>query len=155
MPGMWRSRKLVLRLTRTAGFHRTIELPTRPAEPWRSIDVAVSSVLRRIAIAVECWNSIGDLGGAIRSSHRKAVELAAVATARWADEGRSGLVWVMRATARNQELVARYPEVFRSAFPGSSRGWLRTLTTGAEPPMEPGLVWCDVGATRLYEWRRR
>ena len=63
--------ELVLRLTRTAGFQQRIELPTRPTEPWRSIDVAVASDLRRLAIAAECWNTIGDLGAAIRSSNRR------------------------------------------------------------------------------------
>jgi hypothetical protein len=61
---------------------------------------------------------------------------------------------VVRATARNRQLVARYPEVFASRFPGSSIGWVRALATGTEPPAEPGLVWCDANATRLYAWRR-
>jgi transcriptional regulator with XRE-family HTH domain len=147
--------ELVLGVSRAAGFRRRIELATRPAEPWRSIDVVVASDVRRLAIAAECWNSIGDLGAAIRSSNRKAAELAATAVGRWGEAARAGLVWVVRSTARNRELVARYPEVFSSAFAGASRGWLATLTTGAEPPADPGLVWCDVGATRLYEWRRR
>jgi hypothetical protein len=44
--------------------------------------------------------------------------------------------------------------VFASRFPGSSRRWVDALTTGTPPPRETGLVWCDVGATRLSEWRR-
>ena len=52
----------VLRLGRAAGYRGLVELPTRPAEPWRSIDVAlVDDVLRRLLV-VECWNSIGDIG---------------------------------------------------------------------------------------------
>jgi hypothetical protein len=53
------------------------------------------------------------------------------------------LVWVVRETARNRALLARYPEIFASVFTGSSRGWVLALTTGSEPPDEPGLVWCD------------
>ncbi len=64
-------------------------------------------------------------------------------------------VWVVRAAARNRALVARYPEVFAARFPGSSARWVAALTHGTEPPPEPGLVWCDVGATRLFAWRRR
>jgi hypothetical protein len=56
--------------------------------------------------------------------------------------------------ARNRGLVARYPEAFGSRSPGSSLGWVRSLTVGADPPGEPGLVWCDVAATRLFPWRR-
>jgi hypothetical protein len=51
-------------------------------------------------------------------------------------------------------LIQRYPEVFASRFPGSSRAWVQVLTTGSTIPAEPGLVWCDVGATRIFEWRR-
>jgi transcriptional regulator with XRE-family HTH domain len=146
--------ELVLRLTRASGFEVRFELATRQAEPWRSIDVGLALEQRLLAIEVECWNTIGDVGAASRSSGRKQAELEAVAIARWGPGARARLVWVVRATARNQDLVARYPEVFATRFPGSSRGWIETLTTGAEPPAEPGLVWCDVGATRLYPWRR-
>jgi hypothetical protein len=44
--------------------------------------------------------------------------------------------------------------VFDAKFPGSSLAWVRALTGCADPPAEPGLVWCDVGATRLFAWRR-
>ena len=62
-------------------------------------------------------------------------------------------VWVVRATRRNRDLVARYPELFASRFTGSSRAWVQALTTGSAPPSDLGLVWCDVRATRLYAWR--
>lgn len=147
--------ELVLRLGRARGLRRAIELPTRPGEPWRSIDVVLASDARHLAICAECWNSIGDVGAALRASNRKAAELDAIATGRWGEEARSGLVWVVRATARNRDLVGRYPEVFAAGFPGSSRAWVEALTSGAKPPAEPGLVWCDVSATRLFEWRQR
>jgi transcriptional regulator with XRE-family HTH domain len=147
--------ELVLRLGRACGYTGTFELPTRPTEPWRSADVALAAPQRRILILSECWNTFGDVGAASRSSTRKVTELEDLATARWGTEARVGLVWVVRATARNRALLARYPEIFASRFPGPSRAWVRALTEGIIPPAEPGLVWCDVAATRLVEWRRR
>lgn len=147
--------ELVLRLARPAGYEPSFELATRPAEPWRSADVALAKEARRLAIEVECWNSMGDVGAATRTTTRKVAELEALAIARWGAEAKVASVWVVKATARNRDLIARYPEVFATRFPGSSRGWVDALTTGAEPPAQPGLVWCDVGATTLFAWRRR
>ncbi|HET7472229.1 MAG TPA: helix-turn-helix domain-containing protein [Candidatus Limnocylindrales bacterium] len=147
--------ELVLRSGRRAGYDGRFELATRPAEPWRSADIGLIANSARRLVHVECWNSIGDLGAAARSSARKQAELAELAVARWGVGGTSSLVWVVRAMARNRALVARYPEIFASRFPGSSARWLAALTTGSPPPDEPGLVWCDVGATRLFAWRRR
>ena len=148
--------ELVLRLGRAVGYRGLIELPTKPNEPWRSIDVALVDDVRRRLVVVECWNTIGDIGGAARSSARKAAEAEALATARWGESPHAvGLVWVVRATARNRALIARYPEVFAARFPGSSARWVRALATvSEEPPDEPGLVWCDPAATRLFAWRR-
>lgn len=146
--------ELVLRLGRHAGFTATFELPTRPSEPWRSADVGLSSASQRAVVDVECWNSIGDIGAAARSSTRKQTELEALAVARWGTAARAGLVWVVRASARNRALVARYPEVFARRFPGSSRAWVKALTEGGPIPDEAGLVWCDVRCTRLFHWRR-
>jgi transcriptional regulator with XRE-family HTH domain len=147
--------ELVLRLGRAAGYSGTFELATRPAEPWRSADVGLAAAAARRLIHVECWNTIGDLGAAVRSSTRKQGELADLAVARWGTEGRSHLVWVVRATARNRALVARYPEIFARAFPGSSRRWVEALVSGGDPPAAPGFVWADVAGTRLFAWRRR
>lgn len=147
--------ELVLRLGRAVGYTGSFELPTRPAEPWRSADVGLASDDRCQLIHAECWNTIGDVGGAARSSARKLAELQDLAMARWGARSSTGLVWIVRATARNRALIGRYPEVFASRFPGSSSGWVKALTTGSDPPAEPGLVWCDVGATRLFAWRRR
>lgn len=147
--------ELVLRLGRAAGCPGSFELATRPVEPWRSADVGLRDDPRRRLILVECWNTIGDVGAAARSSDRKLAEARALAAARWGEAtAEVGLVWVVRATARNRTLVARYPEVFAARFPGSSAGWVRALVSGTPAPAEPGLVWCDVRATRLLAWRR-
>jgi len=146
--------ELVLRLGRRNGYDGAFELRTRPAEGWRSIDVVLASERRHRMICVECWNTIGDIGAAVRSSTRKRSELEDLLVARWGG-GSTHLVWVVRATARNRALVARYPEVFARSFPASSRHWVDALVQGWPPPAEAGLVWCDVAATRLFAWRHR
>jgi len=154
--------ELVLQLGRRAGFVRTFELATRPTDPTRSVDVGLRDDPRRLLVVVECWNTIGDVGAAARASERKRAEAEAlaIATAPLDEAGiavslRVRSCWVVRATARNRALVARYPHVFGTRFPGSSTQWLRALVGGAEPPAEPGLVWADVAAARLFAWRRR
>ena len=147
--------ELILRLGRGAGYGGSFELATKPAEPWRSADVGLASAAQRRLIDVECWNTFGDIGAAVRSSHRKRAELNDLAVARWGSAASAHLVWVVRATARNRALVARYPEVFARAFPGSSRRWVEAITRGAPPPDQPGLVWADVDGTRLFAWRQR
>jgi len=148
--------ELILGIGRRAGFVGRFELATRPAEPWRSSDVGLIDDGTRTLLVVECWNTIGDVGAAARSSSRKLAEASALAMARWGLGPMTvGLVWVVRATARNRAIVARYPEVFASRFPGSSAGWVGTLTRGTPPPAQEGLVWSDLAATRLIAWRRR
>jgi transcriptional regulator with XRE-family HTH domain len=151
-----RMQELVLRIGRRSGYATTFELATRPADPSRSTDVGLRNDRRRWLVLAECWNTFGDVGAAARSSARKQAEAEALAIA--LGEGRPhrvATVWVVRATARNRAIVARYPEVFASRFPGSSAAWVRALTSGGPPPDEPGLVWCDIAATRLFAWRRR
>ncbi|OGO58422.1 MAG: hypothetical protein A2Z32_08885 [Chloroflexi bacterium RBG_16_69_14] len=105
-------------------------------------------------LLVECWNTFGDVGAASRSTNRKRSELEDLAAGRWGPDAQVGVVWVVRATGRNRALLQRYPEVFAARFPASSRDWVAALTVGTPPPGDPGLVWCDVGATRVFEWRR-
>jgi hypothetical protein len=149
--------ELILRLGRAAGRPRTFELATRPSNPSASADVGLHDPRHGALILVECWNSIGDIGAAVRSTTRKVADTEALAVARGGDgrPWRVAAVWVVRATHRNQALVTRYPEIFAARFPGSSAGWVRCLVSGATPPTEAGLVWCDIDATRLFAWRRR
>jgi transcriptional regulator with XRE-family HTH domain len=146
--------ELVLGLGRRNGYDGRFELGTKPAEPWRSIDVVLAYEARHRMICVECWNTICDIGSAMRVSARKAAELEQMAVGRWGEDARVGLVWVVRATARNRSLVARYPEVFASRFRGSSQLWVAALTEEGDAPGEPGLVWSDLAATRVFAWRR-
>lgn len=145
----------LLALARATGRRTTFELPTRPADPRRSIDVCVGDDPNRVLIINEAWNTFGDLGAAIRSTNRKAAETADLAAV--VDDGppyRVATVWVVRPTAANRALIARYPQIFRSAFPGSSRAWMRALTLGSAPPVEAGLVWLDPRSGRVTEWRK-
>jgi transcriptional regulator with XRE-family HTH domain len=146
--------ELVLRRGRANGLTRQFELATKPAEAWRSADVVLGSDPQHTLVDIECWNTIGDVGAATRSSSRKQVDLEQVAVGRWGEDAIARLVWVVRDSAKNRELISRYPEVFATRFPGSSRAWVRALTRGGPIPEEPGLLWCDVRRGRLYEWRR-
>jgi transcriptional regulator with XRE-family HTH domain len=146
----------VLRLARATGRHGTFELPTRPSDPARSTDVGLRDDRHRALIQVECWNSFGDFGAAIRDTNRKAAEATAhaIATASDDDPYRVATVWVVRATAANRRLFAAYPHIVDAAFPGSSRGWLQALEADTEPPRDPGVVWYDPATRRLTEHRR-
>jgi transcriptional regulator with XRE-family HTH domain len=148
--------ELLLRLGRAAGYERTFELPTKPSDPWRSADIGLRDDRRRLLVLAEAWNTFGDIGAAVRATNRKKSEAEALATVTGGDDGpyRVAVVWVVRETVRNRELVARYPEIFAAAFPGSSRVWVLTLLRGVDPPAERGLVWCDRRARRLWAWRR-
>jgi len=153
--GHLRIQELVLRVGRATGYAGTFELATRPADPSRSSDVALRSDRRRVLLLVECWDTIGDIGVAARSTAKKVAEAQALAIAIGdGDPFAVGACWVVRATKRNRALVAHYPEVFAARFPGSSLGWVDALTAGSKPPTDPGLIWCDVGSTRLFVWRR-
>jgi hypothetical protein len=146
--------ELVLRTARDAGYVRRFELSTRPADPGRSADVGLVNPRAAWLVLVECVNTIGNVGEAARSSERKRAEAEQLA-ATYGD-GRPfkvGVCWVIRAVERNRALVARYPELFATRFPGSSMVWLRALTLGTDPPPEPGIVWSDIRATRLYALR--
>ncbi|HUG48871.1 MAG TPA: helix-turn-helix transcriptional regulator [Candidatus Limnocylindria bacterium] len=149
--------ELVLRLAKDAGYEGGFELPSKPSDPGRSIDVALRERRRRRMVVVECWNGFGDLGAAARSSNRKLAEALALAAGLGWTEGayEVGLCWVVRDTARNRELIARYEHIFAARLPGSSAGWVEALTRGGPLPRDPGLVWCDVRATRLFARRTR
>jgi len=144
----------LLGLARTTGRTATFELPTRPSDPSRSIDVCVRDARDRVLIVEEAWNTFGDLGAAIRSTHRKAAEAADLAAT--IDDGppyRVAVVWVVRDSAANRSIIGRYPEIVRSGFPGSSRAWVQAVTSGTAPPVRSGLVWYDLTTHRIHEWR--
>jgi transcriptional regulator with XRE-family HTH domain len=145
----------LLELAESCGRSASFELPTRPSDPSRSIDVCVRDGRNRVLLIQEAWNTFGDLGAAVRSFNRKTAEAAALAVATGGgDPFRVAAVWVVKPSAANRRLVSRYPHVFRSAFGGSSRAWVAALTSGVSPPAFPGLVWLDPATGRLTAWRR-
>jgi hypothetical protein len=148
--------EFLLRLGRRSGYSRRFELTTKPSHPSAWVDVGLVDHVRRRLLLLECVNAMEDIGAAARASDRKQAEAKGLAIA--IGNGRPYTVhvcWVVRDTRRNRQLVQRYPELFASRFPGSSRSWVAALTQGIEPPLERGLVWCDVNATRLFAWRQR
>jgi transcriptional regulator with XRE-family HTH domain len=148
--------ELVLRLARETGRRGSYELQTRPTEPWRSTDLGIRDDRHRALVLVECWNTIGDIGVAARATTRKVAEAEQLAVVVGGEKAyRVASCWVVRATRRNRELIARYPEVFAARFPGSSVAWARSLTIGDRPPMQPGVVWADTNGTRVVSWRKR
>lgn len=147
--------ELVLRLAAHSGWQGRFEVPTRPSDPARSSDAPLLDHVRHRLLLVECWNTFGDLGAGARSSDRKLADAAQLATALGGD-GRPydlGLCWVVRDTAANRALIGRYEHIFAGRFPGPSAAWVRAITGGAPMPTEPGLVWCDLRATRLFARR--
>ena len=136
------AQELVLRLARQHGRRADFELVTRPSDPARSIDVALRDDAAGALIVVEIWNRLDDLGAAARAMTRKASEAegAAVLAARDGPPYRVAICWLLVDTAANRRLVARFPEILETRFPGSSLGWVRCLVDGAPPPNEPGLA---------------
>ncbi len=131
--------ELALRTARPAGYVRRFELNASGGPSSRSTDVGLIAPVARRIVLIECVNTVTDFGAEVRASHRKRAELEDFATARggaWS----VGSCWVVRDVTRNRALFRRYPEIVAAAFPGSSIGWLRALTTGSEPPNEPGIV---------------
>lgn len=145
----------LLALAATTDRLAVAELPTRPSDPRHSTDVALRDDTQRVLILAEAWNTFGDIGAAIRSTHRKQAEAEEHATVlgREGAPYRVATVWVVRATATNRALVRRYPNLFAATFDGSSRAWARALTQQRPPPHRPGLVWFDGATSRIVEWR--
>jgi transcriptional regulator with XRE-family HTH domain len=151
------AQELVLALARRHGRRADFELPTRPTDPARSIDVALRDDHARAIIVVEIWNRLDDLGAAARTTTRKASEADGLAVLAAGDgpSYRVATCWLFVDTAANRRLVARYPEILQSRFPGSSFGWARCLSEGRPPPGERGLAWIDPRSGRLVPLRHR
>jgi transcriptional regulator with XRE-family HTH domain len=146
----------LLTLARETGRTAWLELATRPTDPARSIDVCVRDARHRVLIIAEAWNTFADVGAAARSTARKRAEAADLAAT--IDDGtpyRVASVWVVRPSAANRALLARFPGIFAAACPGSSRGWTRALTSAVASPTAQGLVWLDPVTGRVTAWRRR
>ncbi|MEW6223324.1 MAG: helix-turn-helix transcriptional regulator [Chloroflexota bacterium] len=144
---------LLVRLARATAGAALVELPLGTSDRSLSVDVCVLRRRQGELIVQEAWNRIGDVGAGLRSFDRKLALAAEAASAFPAPPSIVTGVWVVRATRSNRELLASYPALFAARFTGSSRVWVRALVTGSAAPRGSGLVLCDVGATRLFEWR--
>jgi transcriptional regulator with XRE-family HTH domain len=151
------AQELVLSLARRLGRRADFELPSRPTDPARAIDVAIRDDGARVIVIVEIWNRLDDLGAAARATTRKVSEAEgpAVLAAGDGPPYRVAACWLLVDTAANRTLVARYPEILKSRFPGSSSGWVRCLTEGLPPPTHPGLAWVDPRSHRIVPLRHR
>jgi transcriptional regulator with XRE-family HTH domain len=125
------------------GWRRYFELATRPARPSLSVDVLLRIDAERLLLIIEIWNRLDDLGAAVRTTHRKQAEAAALAVIAGghATPYRVATCWVLRDSTANRELARRYPAIFRAEFPGSSRAWVSTFENGTIPPEGAGIVW--------------
>ena len=151
------AQEIVLGLARRNGRRGEFELPTRPTDPSRSIDVVVRDDRSRAILVIEIWNRRDDLGAAARASTRKVSEAEgpAVLAARDDRPYRIAVCWLFVDSAANRRLVGRYPEILRSRFPGSSVAWVRCLVEGTLPPDDPGLAWIDPRSRRILPLRHR
>ena len=169
------AQELLIRLARAAGWRAAFEVPSDPRAPQFSTDIVLERAVGERAVGeraagvpaasdrvagkraaadraadehvlVEIWNRLDDLGAAIRSSDRKAVEVAA--------DGRVvQVLWLLVDASANRAIARRFPAILRDRFPASSAGWVRALTGAGPAPTKPGLAWIDVGADRLRELR--
>lgn len=155
--GHLRAQELVLHLARRSGRRADFELPTRPSDQSRVIDVVLRDDAARAIVVIEIWNRLGDLGAAVRSTSRKHVEADGLAVLAAGDGSpyRVASCWLFVDTAANRRLVARYPEIFMARFGGSSVGWVRCLVDATAPPAEPGIAWIETRAGRIVPVRHR
>ena len=139
------AQELVLRLASVAGWRARVELPSNRFDPRHATDVVLDGPGRRL-VFIEIWNRIDDLGAAVRSSDRKLAEARG-------DGVDVASCWLFVDTAANRELIRRYPSIIRARFGGSSSEWVRALTTGMAPPIQPGVAWIDSRSAGLRELR--
>ena len=153
--GHLEGQELLLRLLRMGGSRRFVELPTRPADSRRAVDVAALDERLGVLIVVQVWNTFGDLGSAVRGFDRELAAAAEVAAGMGFPGATVAGCWAVVDNRSNRTLVAQYPEFFATRFPGSSFAWARAITTGAPPPLAAGIVWLDLRRGELVARRRR
>ena len=146
------AQELLLRLATSNGRVGQFELATRAASPSLSIDVCLRDPRHRVLIVAEIWNRLDDLGAAARNMSRKSAEAMSLAATHDSPH-RVAVCWLLVDTVANREIVGRYPAVIRALFGGSSKAWVRALTSDAAPPDRPGIAWIDPRQGRLTELR--
>jgi transcriptional regulator with XRE-family HTH domain len=151
------AQEVVLDLAQQHGRRTDVELPTRLADPARSIDVVLQDDAARSLIIVEIRNALDDLQEAADSISLKLADASGPAALAAGDGSpyRVSLCWLLVDRAANRRLVAESPEILDPRFTGSSVRWVRCLGSGAPPPAEMGLAWIDLRRRRIVPFRRR
>jgi transcriptional regulator with XRE-family HTH domain len=91
--------ELLLRFARSTGRTGSFELPTRPGNPSRLVDVGIRDDANRVLILAEIWNRLDDVGSAARTTARKTVEAEALAMFR-TPAYRVATCWLLVDTTR-------------------------------------------------------
>ena len=151
------AQELILELARRHGRRAEFELPTRASGTSSVIDVLFRDDVARVLVVNEIWNRLDDFGAAVRSTSRKVVEAEGLAVLAGGEgpEYRIASCWLLVDTAANRRMLARYPEIVRSKFPGSSIAWVNCLVHGAAPPVQQGVTWIDTRSARISPVRLR
>ena len=151
------AQEVLLDLARQHRRRTDVELPTRLADPARSIDVVLQDDAAHSLIIIEIWNTLDDLQEAAHSTSFKLADASGPA-ALAAEDGlpyEVTMCWLLVDRATNRRLVAESPEILEPRFTGSSVRWVRCLGSGAPPPTELGLAWIDTRRGRIVPYRRR
>jgi hypothetical protein len=147
-----RGQNLIVASAAEGGWASTPEalLPEDGRSP-RSIDVLLVREARREAAVVELWDLLLDGGAAMRGLEAKTHATRTRLGPSWRVEG----LLIVRATARNRDLVRELGPLFAARYPASSAEWLRALTSPISPmPSQSGFAWTDVAGSRLVAARQ-
>jgi hypothetical protein len=155
-----KAQELVIRTARQGGWQGSAEVQIDGmAATSRFADVVLQRPPRqpREIALIEIIDWFDDVGAPLREWPRRleAMERRAIAAMVGdADPPRVSGCWVVRATARNRDLIGQHSNVFRSTFPGSGRAWLTALTHPTTPmPLTPALMWIAVNGERIFPAR--
>lgn len=141
------------------GWRSRAEAPIdRDPARSRSADVLLQRRRGRLVehLFVDIWDWFEDVGASLRSYERalarvKQDAIAALTPDAEVDGVRVSGLWVVRATARNRELLTDHRHLFRARFPGSGGRRLKALTDPATPfPQESAWLWVSVSGERLF-----
>ena len=153
-PATWRCRSSSSDSVALPAMPPDFELPTRPAEPWRSVDVGLISESerrddpRRVLEHLRrrrCGSTVHEPEARrSRRPRRRPMGLRCTRRRRLGRPVHSPEPCAASAISRG----------IRRPVPGIVTRLDRRADRRPASPGESGLVWCDVGATRVFEWRR-
>ncbi len=123
---------------------RHLEVPVyRPARGV--IDLVVHDRAARVAGVVEVQSELRRLEQQVRWSHEKADSLASATIWRLAEPpDRIDQLLILRNTRANRDIVERFGEVVREAYPAETSAAFAALTTADASWPGSALLWADV-----------